>query len=53
MQKWICKEQEPFMDFETLRKKLEAYKTPGGSYKNIKGALLVELLRMWEEHKCS
>ncbi len=39
------------MDFEILRKKLEAYKTPGGSYKNIKGELLVELLRAWEEHK--
>jgi len=39
------------MDFEILRKKLEAYKTPGGSYKNIKSELLVELLRVWEEHK--
>jgi hypothetical protein len=39
------------MDFETLRKKLDAYKTPGGSYKNIKSELLVELLRAWEEHK--
>jgi len=38
------------MEFETLRKKLDAYKTPGGSYKNIKGELLVELLRAWEEH---
>lgn len=39
------------MDFETLRKKLDAYRTPGGSYKNIKSDLLVELLRAWEEHK--
>ena len=39
------------MDFETLRKKLDAYKTTGGSYKNIKSDLLVELLRVWEEHK--
>jgi hypothetical protein len=38
------------MDFDTLRKKLDAYKTPGGSYKNIKSELLVELLRIWEEH---
>lgn len=36
------------MDFEILRKKLDGYKTPGGHYKNIKGELLVELLRMWE-----
>lgn len=39
------------MNFEILRKKLEAYRTPGGSYKNIKSELLVELLRMWEEHR--
>lgn len=39
------------MDFEILRKKLDAYKTPGGSYKNIKSELLVELLRVWEEHR--
>lgn len=39
------------MDFETLKKKLDAFKTPGGSYKNIRSELLVELLRMWEEHK--
>ena len=39
------------MDFETLRKKLDAFKTPGGSYKNIKSELLVELLRAWEEHR--
>ncbi len=39
------------MDFDILRKKLDAYKTPGGSYKNIKSELLVELLRAWEEHK--
>ena len=39
------------MDFEILRKKLDAYRTPGGSYKNIKSELLVELLRIWEEHK--
>jgi hypothetical protein len=39
------------MDFDTLRKKLDAYKTTGGSYKNIKSELLVELLRIWEEHK--
>ena len=39
------------MDFEMLRKKLDAYKTTGGSYKNIKSELLVELLRMWEEHR--
>ena len=39
------------MDFEILRKKLDAYKTSGGSYKNIKSELLVELLRMWEGHK--
>ncbi len=38
------------MDFEIMRKKLDAYKTPGGSYKNIKGELLVELLRAWEEY---
>ncbi len=38
------------MDFEVMKKKLNAYKTPGGSYKNIKGELLVELLRVWEEH---
>jgi hypothetical protein len=38
------------MDFEVMRKKLDAYKTPGGSYKNIKSELLVELLRVWEEH---
>jgi hypothetical protein len=39
------------MDFEILRKKLDAFKTPGGSYKNIRNELLVELLRVWEEHK--
>jgi hypothetical protein len=39
------------MDFEILKKKLDAYKTAGGSYKKIKGGLLVELLRAWEEHK--
>jgi hypothetical protein len=39
------------MDFEILRKKLDAYKTAGGSYKNIKSELLVEILRVWEEHK--
>jgi hypothetical protein len=38
------------MDFEVMRKKLDAFKTPGGSYKNIKSELLVELLRTWEEH---
>jgi len=38
------------MDFEILRKKLDGYKTPGGHYKNIKGELLVELLRIWESH---
>lgn len=38
------------MEFEVMRKKLDAFKTPGGSYKNIKGELLVELLRVWEEH---
>ena len=38
------------MDFEVMKKKLDAYKTPGGSYKNIKSELLVELLRAWEEH---
>jgi transposase-like protein len=38
------------MDFDVMRKKLDAYKTPGGSYKNIKSELLVELLRTWEEH---
>jgi len=38
------------MDFEIMKKKLDGYKTPGGHYKNIKGELLVELLRMWEGH---
>ena len=38
------------MDFEIMRKKLDAYKTPGGSYKNIKSELLIELLRAWEEY---
>ena len=32
------------MDFEILRKKLDAFKTAGGSYKNIKSELLVEVL---------
>lgn len=38
------------MEFEVMRKKLDAFKTPGGSYKNIKSELLVELLRAWEQH---
>lgn len=38
------------MDLEVLRKKLDAFKTPGGTYKNIKSDLLVELLREWEEN---
>ena len=38
------------MDFEIMRKKLDGYKTPGGHYRNIKGELLVELLRVWEGH---
>lgn len=38
------------MELEVMRKKLDAFKTPGGSYKNIKGELLVELLRAWEQH---
>jgi hypothetical protein len=38
------------MDVDVMRKKLDAYKTAGGSYKNIKSDLLIELLRVWEEH---
>jgi hypothetical protein len=51
MQRKLCIESKAFMDFEILRKKLDAYKTSGGSYKNIKSELLVELLRAWEEHR--
>lgn len=38
------------MDFEIMKKKLDAYRSPKGSFKNIKGELLVELLRVWESH---
>jgi hypothetical protein len=39
-----------YMELEVMRKKLDAFKTSGGSYKNIKSELLVELLRAWEQH---
>jgi hypothetical protein len=38
------------MDFEIMKKKMDAYRSPKGSFKNVKGDLLVELLRMWESH---
>jgi hypothetical protein len=38
------------MDYEIMRKKLDAYRSPKGSFKNVKGDLLVELLRAWEAH---
>lgn len=38
------------MDFEIMKKKMDAYRTQKGSFKNVKGDLLVELLRMWESH---
>jgi hypothetical protein len=38
------------MDFEVMKKKLEAYRTPKGQIRNVKSELLLELLRMWEVH---
>jgi len=39
------------MDFEVMRKKLDAYRRASGQYRGVKGELLVELLRAWEAHK--
>jgi hypothetical protein len=38
------------MDFEVMKKKLDAYRKPSGQIRRVKGELLIELLRMWEAH---
>ena len=36
------------MDFEVMKKKLDTYRKSNGQFKQVNGALLLELLRMWE-----
>jgi hypothetical protein len=38
------------MDYEVIKKKLDAYRKPSGQFRRVNGDLLVELLRMWEVH---
>lgn len=38
------------MDFEVMKKKLDAYRRPKGQFRGVKDELLLELLRMWEAH---
>lgn len=38
------------MDYEVMKKKLDAYRSPKGQFRRVKGDLLMELLRMWEAH---
>jgi hypothetical protein len=38
------------MDFEVMKKKMDAYRKSNGQFKRVNGDLLVELLRMWECH---
>src|SRR4051812_44501532 len=38
------------MDFEVMKKKLDAYRNPSGQFRRVNGDLLIELLRMWEGH---
>jgi hypothetical protein len=38
------------MDYEVLKKKLDAYRKPSGQFRQVKGDLLIELLRAWEGH---
>lgn len=33
-----------------MKKKLNAYRTPKGQFRKVKGELLIEFLRMWESH---
>ncbi len=39
------------MEYEVMRKKLDAYRKPSGQFRRVNGDLLIELLRMWEMHK--
>ncbi len=36
------------MEYEVMRKKLDAYRKPSGQFRLVNGDLLIELLRMWE-----
>src|SRR4051812_43818041 len=38
------------MDYEVLKKKLDAYRKPSGQFRRVKSDLLIELLRLWEAH---
>jgi hypothetical protein len=38
------------MDYEVMKKKLDAYRKPSGQFRRVNGDLLIELLRMWEVH---
>lgn len=38
------------MDYEVMKKKLDAYRRPKGQFRRVNGDLLMELLRMWEAH---
>lgn len=38
------------MDYEVMKKKLDAYRRPKGQFRRVNGELLMELLRMWEAH---
>ena len=38
------------MDYEVMKKKLDAYRRPKGQFRRVHGDLLIELLRMWEAH---
>ncbi len=38
------------MDYEVMKKKLDAYRKPSGQFRRVNGDLLIELLRMWETH---
>jgi hypothetical protein len=38
------------MDFEVMKKKLDANRKPNGQFKRVNGELLIELLRVWESY---
>ena len=46
----ILNERRQVMDFEVMKKKLDAYRKPKGQFRDVKGELQIELLRMWESH---
>ncbi len=38
------------MEYEVMRRKLDAYRKPNGQFRCVNGDLLIELLRMGEMH---